>query len=77
LEREVGWLGEDRTAPGGCVALIWEREARAADSVFWKVTKEVRMAGMPVEGSRMPTATDSMEESHSFAACDKGASQNL
>ena len=56
-------------APGGWFSFTDLREARAADSVCWKVTKEVRMAGTWVWGSIIPTATASMDESHSCAAC--------
>jgi len=55
-------------APGGWFSFTDLREAKAADSVCWNVTKEVRMAGTWVLGSIIPTATTSMDESHSWAA---------
>ena len=54
-------------APGGWLALMGASEARAAEAVCWKVRKEVRSAGAPVLGSRMLTATASMELSHDTA----------
>jgi hypothetical protein len=44
------------------------REASAASSVCWNARKEVKIAGTLVWGSMIPTATASIESSHSIAA---------